>query len=244
MHLQKVIERLGYKSNEVKVYLAALRLGECTYSDLAVQLRLPRTSVQLMVDKLHKDGLMNFYVKRRYRYWIAESPEKFIIELREREAALRTVMPELSAMRKSGGGKPTVKTFIGVDEIRLVHEDILATQQPFVGIVPWDEWVSFLGQEYVNDFIERRIKRFLKVRLLFPKTSASTRLKDRDMKELRQARFLPDRFAIADAIFLYGNKVAIICLNKKQPTAVLIDDPSIRSTMTAFFEDLWAQNRV
>lgn len=242
MHLQKVIERLGYKTNEVRVYLAALRLGECTYSDIAVQLRLPRTSVQLMIDKLHKDGLMNFYVKRRYKYWIAENPEKFIIELREREAALRAVMPELSAMRKSGGGKPTVKTFIGVDEIRLVHEDILATQQVFVGIMPWDEWVLFLGQEYVHDFIERRIKRFLKVRLLLPRTPLSVRLRERGAKEFRQVRFLPEHFEIADAIFLYGNKVAIICLNKKQPTAVLIDDQSVRKTMMAFFEDLWIKN--
>lgn len=242
MHLQKVIERLGYKPNEVKVYLTALRLGECTYSDIASQLRLPRTSVQLMVDKLRKDGLMHFYVKRRYRYWVAENPEKFIVELKEREAALRTVMPELSAIRTTGGGKPTIKTFVGIEEIRLMHEDILATQQSFVGVVPWDDWIMTLGQEYMRDFIQRRVERFLKVRLLVPKTPASMRLSEREAKELRKVHFLPERFAIADAIFMYGNKVAVVCLNKKQPTAVLIDDPSVKNTMMAFFEDLWTRS--
>lgn len=240
MHLQRVIERLGYKPNEVRVYLAALRLGECTYSDIAVQVKLPRTSVQLIVDRLHKDGLMNFYVKRRYRYWIAENPEKLIIELHEREAALRTVMPELSAMRNGGSGKPTVKTFIGTEQIKQIHEDILSTQQNLCAFLPWDEWVAIMGREYIADFIERRVQLHLKAQTLVSKTASSLRLKERDAKDLRQVRFLPSNFAITDAIFIYANKVAIVCLNKLQPTAVLIDDPSIKTTMTAFFNQFWS----
>lgn len=243
MHLQRVIERLGYKPNEVRVYLAALRLGECTYSDIAVQVKLPRTSVQLMVDRLHKDGLMNFYVKRRYKYWVAENPEKLIIELHEREAALRTVMPELSAMRNGGSGKPTVKTFIGTEQIKQIHEDILATQHSLQAFLPWDDWVAITGREYISEFVERRVQRHINAQILVPKTASTLRLKERDTRELRKLRFLPDGFALTDAIFIYANKVAMICLNKLQPTAVLIDDPSIQVTMTAFFERFWAEGR-
>ncbi|MEK7461573.1 MAG: helix-turn-helix domain-containing protein [Patescibacteria group bacterium] len=107
MHIQRAIEQLGFKPNEAKVYLAALNLGECTVSDIAIKVKLPRTSIQSIVDKLHKNGLMNFYIKRRYHYWMAENPEKFLIKLKESEASIRAVLPELSAMRHDAGGNST-----------------------------------------------------------------------------------------------------------------------------------------
>jgi PAS domain S-box-containing protein len=97
--LQKVIESLGYSPNEAKVYLATLSLGECHVSDIAARCKLPRTSVQLIVDTLHRDGLMNFYVQRRYKYWVAENPERLLANFQKREEAMREALPTLSALR-------------------------------------------------------------------------------------------------------------------------------------------------
>lgn len=105
MQIQKVIEQLGYSANEAKVYLAALALGECHVSDIAAKVKLPRTSVQAIVDKLHKDSLMNFYVQRRYKYWVAENPERLLADFKRREEAVRAAIPALAAMRKSSWGK-------------------------------------------------------------------------------------------------------------------------------------------
>lgn len=105
MQIQKVIEELGYSANEAKVYLAALSLGECHVSDIAAKVKLPRSSVQAIVDKLHKDGLMNFYVQRRYKYWVAENPERLLANLKKREADIASALPSLTAMRKSSWGK-------------------------------------------------------------------------------------------------------------------------------------------
>ena len=63
MQTQKIIEQLGYTQNEAKVYIAALSLGECHVSDIAGKLKLPPSSVGVIVERLHKDGLMNFYVR-------------------------------------------------------------------------------------------------------------------------------------------------------------------------------------
>lgn len=241
MHVSKVIEQLGYKREEARVYLAALSLGECVVSDIATKVNLPRTSVQLIVEKLHASGLMNFYVKKRYKYWTAENPEKLLINLKEKEAALRAVLPEMTALRSEAGGKPTIKVFSGLDDIKLIYEDILATKHHIVGIVPWDEWIALLGVEFMEDFIKTRAEHFLGMKLLTPKTPVSLGLRERDDKELRITRFLPKRFDIRDTFFIYGDKVAIISLNKKQPTGILIDDPETRHTMNVFFEEIWNQ---
>lgn len=241
MHLQQVIERLGYRPNEVRVYLVALRLGECTYSDIAAHTKLPRTSVQLVVDRLHKHGLMNFYVKRRYKYWIAEDPEKLLTELHEREAVLRAVMPALSAMRYNDGvgQRPTIRIFVGTEQIKQIHEDILASHHYFCGFIPWDDWVAVMGREYIAEYVERRVQHCIKGRMLVPQTPSAMRLKAREAKEWCQVRFLPDSFTLTDVILVYANKVAIVCLNTLQPTAVLIDDQGFKNTMTSFFHRFW-----
>src|SRR3989344_8904944 len=105
MQIQKVIEQLGYTLKEAKVYLAALGLGESHISDIAARVKMPRSSVQSIVDGLHKDGLMNFYVQRRYKYWIAENPERLLANHKRREEAMRAAMPELTALRKATRGK-------------------------------------------------------------------------------------------------------------------------------------------
>jgi PAS domain S-box-containing protein len=108
MQIQKIIERLGYSANEAKVYLAALGLGEAHISDIAAKVKLPRTSTQVIVDKLHKDGLMNFYVQRRYKYWVAEKPERLLSKIQKSEEEMLGAMPALTALRKSSWEKKSV----------------------------------------------------------------------------------------------------------------------------------------
>lgn len=242
MHLRTAIEQLGYSPNETTVYLAALELGGSSVTEIAAKVKMPRTSVTLIVEALHKKGLMNAYLERRRKVWAAENPEKLLINLREREAALKVVLPELQSLRHDTGVKPTVRTYSSVTEIQQIMNDIIDTKHNFSAIVAWDDWVRVLGKAYVDDFIESRYRHFLKVRLLTPRTKLSIGLKERDQEELRTTHFLPDSIAINNSNFLYANKVAIISLNPKRPVGILIEDRDIHHTMEVLFESLWRES--
>lgn len=105
MQYQKVIEQLGYSPKEAKVYMAALRLGEAHVSDIAQKVGLARNTVQVIVEKLHTDGLMNFYVLRRYKYWSVEHPERLLANLLRRQEVVETAIPTLIEMRKQARKK-------------------------------------------------------------------------------------------------------------------------------------------
>jgi len=105
MQVQKVIEELGYTSREAKVYLATLALGEAHISDVASKVKMPRTSVQMIMDKLHEAGLVNFYVMRRYKYWVAENPERLLAQLEKKRTTVEEALPTLKAMRTEGMGR-------------------------------------------------------------------------------------------------------------------------------------------
>lgn len=240
MHIQKIIQQLGYKQNEVMVYIASLQLGEATISDIAEKARLPRTSVQLIVAILQQRGLMNFYIKRRRKYWIAENPDRFLIQLKEREAALKETLPELHAMRHETGVKPGIRSYNGVDGIWQILNDILETKHSIRSLASVDDIEKLLGDNF-KDFITHCAAQFLRTKLLTSRSSETMELKRKDSEELRQTRFLPPDFIIHNANFIYSEKVAIISLNKKMPVGIVIADKDITHTQTVLFDTLWEQ---
>lgn len=242
MHIQRVIQELGYSPHETAVYVASLALGGAAISDIASKAHLPRTSVQTIIYALREKGLMHYFIEGRRRVWIAENPEALLVRLKEREAGLKVIMPELQSLRRETGAKPTVKTFSGLAEVRLIMDDMLQTRHHILAIMAWDEWVAFFGREFLDDFVERRWRRFLKIRLLTSSSELSRELKAKDEKELRDTRFLSPNARINNSNFIYGNKTAIISLNVKRPVGILIEDADINNTMTVLFEALWKQS--
>ena len=242
MHLRTVIEQLGYSPHETSVYLAALELGPSTATDIANKAALPRTTVNLVIKSLHEKGLLNAFLRRRSKLWSAENPERLVISLHESEAALKTILPELQSLRHDTGVKPTIRAYAGPQEIKQIMNDIIETKHHVSAIVSWDDWVTTLGKSFVDNFIENRYRHYLKIHLLTPKTKLSMALKQKDSQEMRTTQFLPESIAINNSNFIYGNKVAIISLNKKRPVGILIEDEDIHHTMEILFESLWRQS--
>lgn len=241
MYISKVIEQLGYKTNEVKVYLATLVLGECTLSEIAIKANIPRSSAQVAVGKLHKNGLLNFYVRKRYKYWVAEPPEKLIHILKEKEALLASMIKSIPHSSRQKINKPTIKIFVGVDEIRLVFEEIIEGKHHISAIVPIEQWVNLLGQEYIDDFNISRERNFLNMRILVTENSDLSKIVRG--KNLVHIKYLPENMLIEDAIFVFNGNILIISFNKYQPTGVTIHDPATARTMDAFFEYFWSQSK-
>lgn len=241
MHIQTALHQLGYPMNQVKIYLAALKMGEGTIADIAEQVNMPRTTVTELLAEMSKHGLMNYYTKKSRKVWVAENPDKLMVIVKEREAALKAVLPQLHAMKfDSGLAKPNIRCYIGAKEVVNVYDDIIEASHNILAVVSWDDVNDFLGSDFMSDFVERRHNHFLKIRLITPKTTLSQKLKARDAEESRQTRFLPEQISLRHVSnFIYGDKVAMISFNRKNPTGIIIQDPDIAHAQTIYFESLW-----
>ena len=131
------------------MYLAALSLGECHISDIAEKIKLPRTSVQIIVDKLQKDGLMNFYVMRRYKYWVAENPERLLHNMKQKENLLTESLPKLVALKRSGRTKKLRGNSHSLELFRMLAD---TTSQPVLIVN------SEIEIEYVNEAWEKQFR--------------------------------------------------------------------------------------
>lgn len=241
MHIQTVLQQLGYPANQVKIYLASLKMGEATIADIAEQVAMPRTTVAELIAEMHRHGLINYYAKKSRKYWTAENPDKFMIIIKEREAALRSIMPQLHGMKfDSGQGKPGIRSYIGLEEVKTMFDDMIETKRHIKAVVCWDDFKEFFGDEFVHDLIERRYTHFLRMRLITPKTESAQKLKSSDAKQLRQTRFLPENIELRrTSTFIYDSKVTLVSLNRKQPTGILIHDPDVAHGQLIYFESLW-----
>lgn len=240
MHIQTVLEQLGLSLHEAKVYLAALKAGSILIADLASEVKIPRSTVVETVQSLHKRGLMHYYIQRGRKHWHAENPDKLAIGLEEKKAALAAIMPNLKGMRALGGGQAIVRLFAGEDEIKQIMDDIIETKHHIMGLVSWDDWVEMLGMEFTHDFIERRKAHNLKMKLITPATELAHTLKKNDSVDLRHTKFLPSHIDLRyTSNFIYGGKSAVISLNRKRPTGLIIDDPDAAHAAMIYFESLW-----
>lgn len=243
MNVQDVLEQLGYKANEARVYLAALRLGDVTVSDIAQAVHFPRSSTQIILERLHADGLMNYYVKKRYTYWSAESPKKILSNLKKKETILLSAMPNLIALRERDEEKvPAVKLFRGIKEVTSIHDDILESKQGIFIIAPWDAWKAEIGADFFHKIEQKKLNEYVTLQLLTQKCESALAYQQKSDKGSRHMRmkFLPERINITDITIMYGTKVAIISLNKKEMLGILIDDSAISNTKRIFFEELWS----
>lgn len=241
MNARTVLEQLGYSPHEVAVYLAALELGGATVTDIAAKAKLPRTTVNLVIQSLQKRGLVNAYLKRRRKIFTAENPERFKTTLKEQEASLERILPELHGMRRDTNAASTVRVHHGAQEIKQILNDMLESKHHISAIVSLDDWMDLLGKSYLEDFTETRYRHYLRIRIIAPKSKSAVALKAKDSHELRITQFLPELVTVNNATFIYANKVAVITLNKKKPMGVLIEDDDIHHATEIMFEALWRQ---
>ena len=240
MEQVKYLVNIGFEQQEAKVYLSLLTLGEATVNDISKHSGVVRTSCYYTLQKLHKRGIAHPYVKRKVHYWGVEGPGWLMGRLEEQKNTLNSIMPQLLAMQAVSGAKPTFAYYEGTDGVRQILKDILKEKRNLLSMSSLEDAVALLGQQF-RYFISKRITAGLSVRYITNRSQETVAMQARDEKELRHTHFLPPGKEIKNMNFIYGDKIAILSLNRKLPTGVIIKDPDIAHTQRILFEALWRE---
>jgi len=237
MKLNKILEELGLTAKEAKIYLTVLEAGEITLSQIAREVKMPRTSCYGLMETLAEKGFITFMVRQKKKYYVAENPERLLKHLEEKESLLKESLPRFKALYNVSGAKPKIRFYEGSSGIRQILQEIINEKRDFLAITSIDDTNAIMRGEFGN-FIEDRVKHHLRVRLLTDYTPDAIELKKTDSQELRETRFVPDKYRFKTANFKFGNKTAIISL-KKNPIGIVIEDEDVTDTFKMYFEILW-----
>ncbi|MAF35147.1 hypothetical protein CMO91_04855 [Candidatus Woesearchaeota archaeon] len=242
-----LLESVGLTSSEAKVYLALLKIGDFTSKgEILKQSGIAPSKVYHVLEKLLAKGLVSTIIKNNVRHFMAAPPSRIKEyvgqkqkQLRQEEATVEKVLPELESLYASFKERATAEVFLGWKGLETVYGSLINDLKK-------GEKVYVLGASQGAD--EEKTLRFFKkygkkcmdqgvlVRMLYNETARPYVKKMRKEGVYHQQRFLFKNTPVEIAV---TKGVAAIVMLKQDPLVILIRDKETADSFIAFFNELW-----
>ncbi|MEK6755332.1 MAG: helix-turn-helix domain-containing protein [Bacteroidota bacterium] len=239
-HLQKTLLQLGLSENEAAVYLAALALGPSSILSLSRSSGVKRTTVYSVLLTLQKKGLIIREVRSWKTLYAAERPEKLETIIDARKQDLTRALPDLSALYNLHGEDGSIRFYDGIEAVKSVYEALLKdvrAHEDYLIVSDMAQWLA-LDQEFFLDFVARRAKLPINIRMLTLPTEVGKKYKIKERQYNNIVRFLPESTKLTTNLVIIPKRVVIHQL--VEPVfAMTIENPSIIRLHREQFEIMW-----
>ncbi len=166
--LISILEGLGLNEKEAQIYLAALKAGPSTISDLAKLTAIKRTTCYGVLDSLLAKGIIKKEIHGIKEKLVALEPYSLSKLVEEKRSALIDALPNFEALRKLGGTESVIRYIEGIDNIKEGYLEVLDSILPgsdYLVFGNMEKW-SALFKEFTKEFLNKRSKMPIKVRML------------------------------------------------------------------------------
>lgn len=236
--MENLLKNLGLKRQEILVYLGLLEYGLLSVSDIAKKTGLYRPAIYNALATLTNKGLTSISLKKKHKFYVAESPKKLHEFLDDLSGNLTESITKLEEKYKTKNNQPQVRVLEGVGGIRAVFNDLLETLPKggvfyrYTSEVDLDEVNKYLPQSYREKRDAKQLERWV----------ISNRVSGQKKKARleRAIKFMPleqDQFEQNIIQLIYGDKVAIVDLNTK--TSLIIENSALADFQAKIFRLLY-----
>lgn len=240
MDILEALKQINIEGKKAEVYLACLESGEATAYLIAKKTGLKRPTVYDLIDQLMKEGLVYKSIEHGAKHFSPADPEKLIKLIRDKEAVIRSVIPDLKRLYHSPKTKPAIRYFNGREGIKEMYEDSLRT------LKSGDTILVYVGEDglsdlpnYVSEYVDRRVAKGIRVRGIFKRAKETMDYMVHNDEQLREAVILDQKyFPLDNEINIYANKVAIASYGQEM-FGIIIESEEITNSQRAIFELAW-----
>lgn len=250
MSFETELKKFGLKDKEVSVYLACLQLGPAPVQQIARKARVVRATTYVVLESLMEQGLATRYKEGKKTLFAAEPP-RLLMRLLERErevvdekqGELENLLPELQALMKSSGGRPSVRYFDGMEGLRAIRREMLMYSNPgdtWYNFTPIDHLYAVLAKDEEPYYRQRMAKR-IKVKTIY--TTKSSDLKGKllaaeDDKASERKYVSAKLFPSPSGMTVFRDRIAIGSFVGKMG-GVIIESAEMSDMMRRLFELAW-----
>ncbi|MFA6159776.1 MAG: helix-turn-helix domain-containing protein [Parcubacteria group bacterium] len=245
--IQIFLKNIGLSEKESELYLTGLKIGSARAAMFSRRTGFTRQHIYDLLKSLEQKGLVSKIGKNYGQRFVMEDPKNIrnFLERKKQKIeklnlTLEKIMPEFESSCTTKGVIPKIKFFEEIEGIKEIFEDVLnckSKEQFYIGSIR--ELLELLGEEYFNNWIERRIKKKIFSRAIrIKEKEIKNKLYTNEKKLLREIRFAPANTNITQTIVMYDNKVAIIS-SKKELFGFLIESEEYFNTNKILFDLLW-----
>lgn len=237
----------GLEARVARLYLALLELGEASVLSLSKHAGVERTVIYYLLNDLRQLGLIKEVRDERNRLRLLPNPPERLSTLAaERQERVEAALPDLKALyNERHKNKPLIQLYEGLAGIDTMYDDVIASMKKLpeadrevLTYISMDLY-SQLPVRNQESFREQRKRYHIRMRALSEESQIGQSFQERDVEELRQIKFIPERKQPFLAAFvIYGNKIAQYNL-KGQVFVTVIEDQALADLQRTAFNLAW-----
>src|SRR3989344_6000138 len=241
--LIKQLVEFGLSEKEAAVYISLLSLELAGVNEIAKKAGINRSSTYVVLESLKGKGLVGTSDDKKVRQYIAASPEmlhRVAGDLAKKQEEIRkgidSIVPELKALHKDTKHRPKVSVFEGREGLIAVLEDSLNCKEKLMRVSSsLGNLVHIIPSDYLLKYIEKRVRRGVKMLGIHPNDEINQRLMERNLG-LDEPILIPkEKYLQSADIAIYDNKIGYMS-PKDGGIAIGIESQEIADVMKNIFD--------
>jgi sugar-specific transcriptional regulator TrmB len=231
MDIPKVLEKLGFSPNEIKVYLTLNDHGSTKAGRIAKLAHIDRSSGYNALKTLVDKGLVSYVLIGKVKWFQSTGPRRLLEYLREQEEDVKEIIPALSERHKAAKIEGQVRMFKGIKGVKSIFLDIARTGK--------DNFVfgseGQLGQvmpEFARQFDRLKKENRIHTQLIIRKGRKELDTKTTEYRYLEKISPSP---AVTN---IYGDKIAILIWTD-EPEGIIIENAAAAKAYKSYFDFMW-----
>ncbi len=244
--MRQILKQLNFSDKEIDIYLAALKLGSSSFTELSKLAGIKRPTTYAVLEKLKERGLISLSSKKGKQVFVAEDPDKLVRLLEEekelfvkKEEELKNALPKLKALTKKDTAVPIIRYYEGKENVWNIPEDLAKSEQEAWIIAPGKIY-DFLGTNRFISKITQARKRLGSKANIITDHHAETVKAWKMNESFRDYRFVPKDIEMNAVVYLYANKISIIFL-RDPLNGLIIENEELFKVFKFMFDSLWKE---
>jgi len=231
--------------HESEVYLALLRLGSSTTTNIVKESKVHASKIYSILDRLIEKGLASKVTKDQKAYYQSSDPEMIQVYLKNKQKNIdsqlkevQDLIPQLRNLKERKFSEEEVQVFFGWKGLESAFRTILNTLkqneiQYAIGGLYLEEIPS--QNNFFESFRKERDKKKINTKIIFSK-SAKGKFPSYEESKFTEIRYMDQEIP---TYFDICKDRVLISLIKKVPIVIQIKSQEIADSFLSYFNIMW-----
>ena len=172
--------------------------------------------------------------------YVAENPEKLDSMIERMKSEVKKALPEFTALYNLHSSGAFIRYYEGLESVKGVYNDLLRDIKPhedYLVIGNQEQWLD-QNPEFFQDFIKRRAKLPINIRILMQESKIAHEHKELELNFNEQIKIMPPDFKLTTNMVIIPERVII---NQVTPPILVmaIENQSVVQMHRELFEIIW-----
>jgi sugar-specific transcriptional regulator TrmB len=244
----KIFEELGLSEITQRVFNELVSKGPATARQLAERVGIPRPSVYDHLKILIEKGVVTERSEEGKKVFTIDDVKNIEELLNDKIKSLESEKKKFTAslpslLKKTSFVEPQIKFYSGKEGMKQVLNHIMMNRNIDTMLMwPMSEMMKVLGPEYLEELNEKRVKRNIFLRAVWPSDKKLDTKKypylSGGEEHLRELRFAPKGMTWNMGYWMYEDRVAFLS-SEKEGFGFVVRSADFAHLMKVQFEEIW-----